>query len=62
MKSIPGTMLLTCWQKPKVTLDEYLLKLKHLGKDCNYKAVSTEKYRAEAIRDALISGPLSINI
>ena len=31
-----------CWLKQEETLDEYLLKLRHLSEVCNYKAVSSE--------------------
>ena len=57
-----GYILLMCHQKPKEILGKYLLKLRHLSEDCNYKAVSAEEHKTKAIRDTLISGQLSINI
>ena len=42
----------THWEKPEEILDKYL-KLRHLSEDCNYKAVSAEEHKAEAIRDDL---------
>ena len=39
--------------------DEYLLKLKHLTEDCNYKAVSVEEHKAEVIRNTFVCGLLS---
>ena len=46
-------ILLMCRQKPEEVLDEYPLNLRHLSGDCNYKAVSAEEHRAEAIRGLL---------
>ena len=37
-------------------MDEFLQALKTLSKDCNFKAVSAEKNRQDAIRDAFITG------
>ncbi|XP_042228729.1 uncharacterized protein LOC121870823 [Homarus americanus] len=41
------------------SLDEYLLKLHQLSKDCNFKAVTTEANRDDYIRDVFINGLLS---
>ena len=43
-------------------LDDYLQKLKQLAKDCNYRSVSVDICRSEAICDAFISGLLSTSI
>ena len=55
-------LLATCKQEPGQSLDQYLQKLKTLAKDCNFKAVSAEVHKNEAIRDAFISGLTSPNI
>jgi len=47
---------MTYKQQPEQSLDDYLQKLKHLSKDCNYRAVTADVCRNEAIRDAFISG------
>ena len=49
-------LLMTCRQQPEQSLDDYLQKLKQLSKDCNYRAVTADICRNEAIRDAFISG------
>ena len=41
---------------------QYLQKLKQLAKDCNYRLVSADVCRSEAIRDAFIFGLLSTSI
>ncbi|MGL4482017.1 MAG: RNase H-like domain-containing protein, partial [Lactococcus garvieae] len=38
------------------TLDQFLQKLKSLSKECNFRAVTAEQARDDAIRDAFISG------
>ena len=44
--------VLSTWeQKPGETLDKYLNELKTLAKDCDFKAVSSEKYKSEIICD-----------
>ena len=48
-------LLSTCKQDD-LSLDQFLQKLKHLAKDCNFVAVTAEKHRDEQIRDAFISG------
>ena len=55
-------LLATCKQEPGQSLDQYLQKLKTLAKDCNFKAVTAEVHKNEAIRDAFISGLTSPNI
>ena len=49
-------LLATRKQKAGETLDEFLQALKTLSKDCNFKAVTAEKNRQDAIRDAFITG------
>lgn len=51
--------LATRRQQTGETLDEFLQALKRLSGDCNYEAVSAEKCKEEAIRDAFITGLLS---
>ena len=53
---------MTCKQQQAQSLDDYLQKLKQLAKDCNYRSVSADVCRSEAIRDAFISGLLSTSI
>ena len=55
-------LLMTCKQQPGQSLDDYLQKLKQLADDCNYRTVSADVCRSEAIRDAFISGLLSTSI
>ena len=55
-------LLMTCKQQQAQSLDDYLQKLKQLAKDCNYRSVSVDVCRSEAIRDAFISGLLSTSI
>ncbi len=43
-------------QNPGETLDEFLQALKTLSKDCNFVAVSADKNKSDAIRDAFING------
>ena len=49
-------LLSTRKQQTSESLDEFLQALKQLSGDCNFKAVSAEKYKEEAVRDAFISG------
>ncbi|KAK3745311.1 hypothetical protein RRG08_014459 [Elysia crispata] len=49
-------ILATTKQEAGQTMDQFLQKLKGLSKDCNFQAVSAEKNRQDAIRDAFISG------
>ena len=55
-------LLMTCKQQQEQSLDDYLQKLKQLAKDCNYRSVSADVCRSEAIRDTFISGLLSTSI
>ena len=48
--------LATRRQQPSETLDEYLLSLRILSKNCNFKDVSATVSRDEYIRDAFITG------
>jgi len=43
-------------QKARESLDEFLQALKMLSKECNFKTVTAEQYKEEAVRDAFISG------
>ena len=43
-------------QKPSESIDQFLQALRELSKDCNYKPVTTEVYKEEAIRDTFING------
>jgi len=55
-------LLTTCKQQPGQSLDDFFQKLRQLSRDCDYKAVTAEVYRNEAIHDAFISGISSIPI
>ena len=46
----------TAKQQPEETLDEFYLKLQKLARDCNFRQVTSEQYRQEMVRDALING------
>ena len=52
-------VLSTRKQKPGETLDKFLDELKTLAKDCDFKAVSSEKYNSERIRDVFTNGLMS---
>ena len=53
-------LLDTSWQHDENNqlnpLDEFLRKLHKLGKDCNFKVVTAQKYREELVCDASING------
>ena len=49
-------LLATRRQQPNETLDEFVLSLKILSKDCNFKAVDATTHRDQLIRDSFISG------
>lgn len=49
-------LLSTRKQQTSESLDEFLQALKQLSGDCNFQAVTAEKYKEEAVRDAFISG------
>ena len=52
-------LLLTRKQKSGESLDDFLESLRTLSRDCNFEAVSAEKNKQNAIRDAFITGLLS---
>lgn len=54
-------LLATCKQEGQ-TLDQYLCKLKTLAKECDFKSVTAEQNRNNAIRDAFITGLTSNEI
>ncbi|XP_077968990.1 uncharacterized protein LOC120332989 [Styela clava] len=54
--------LATRIQLSSETISEFSQALRSLAKDCNFKAVSAEQHREEALRDALITGLCSANI
>ena len=43
-------------QENAENVDQYLQRLKHLSRDCDYKAVSGDVHRDESIRDVFIRG------
>ncbi|GAA56029.1 hypothetical protein CLF_109672 [Clonorchis sinensis] len=49
-------VLATTIEEPGQLVDAFLKKLRYLAKDCNFRAVSADEYRDEAIRNALITG------
>ena len=49
-------LLATTKQEAGQSLDNFLLILTQLSKDCNFANVSSEEYRKEMIRDAFING------
>jgi len=49
-------LLHSCKQQVGESVDQYLQRLKVLSGDCNYVAVTAERCRDEAIRDAFITG------
>ena len=49
-------LLATRRQRSGETIDEFLLALKTLSKDCNFQNVTAAVYRDEAVRDAFITG------
>ena len=55
-------LLVTTKQQVGQSLDEYLLALQKLAKDCNFRAVSGDQYKQEMVRDAFINGILSPGI
>ena len=46
----------TCRQEPGESIDQFLVALKKLSKDCIFQTVTAEVYRDELVRDSLISG------
>ena len=55
-------LLATAKQEPGHTLDEFLLSLQKLAKDCNFQAVTGMQYKQEMICDAFINGLISPRI
>ena len=49
-------LLATRKQKPGESLQEFLLALQILSKNCQFRDVFTEEYRQELVRDAFVSG------
>ena len=43
-------------RRQQLSIDEFLRELHTLGKDCNFKVVTAEKYREDLVRDAFING------
>ena len=43
-------------QEPGESIDQFLVALKKLSKDCNFQTVTVEVYRDELVRDCFISG------
>uniref|UniRef100_A0A2C9L2M5 CCHC-type domain-containing protein n=1 Tax=Biomphalaria glabrata TaxID=6526 RepID=A0A2C9L2M5_BIOGL len=54
--------LATCKQEQGQTIDIYVQKLRILSKYCNFKAVTAEQHREEAIRDSFINELVSNRI
>ena len=55
-------LLATAKQEPGHTLDEFLLSLQKLAKNCNFRAVTGMQYKQEMIRDAFRNGLTSPGI
>ena len=55
-------LLATRKQEAGESLDQYLLSLQQLGRDCTFKALTAEQVRDELIRDAFINGLISGHI
>ena len=55
-------LLATAKQEVGQSLDNFLLTLTKLSKDCNFTYVTGEEYRKEMIRDAFINGITSHSI
>ena len=51
-----------CKQQASETIDQFVLRLKKLSKECDCKNVTGEQYRSELMRDAFIAGMLSVPI
>ena len=51
-----------CRQYTQESLDQFVLRLEKLSKDCECKNVSAEHYRLELMRDALKAGMTSVSI
>ena len=55
-------LLLSRTQKSNESLAEFVHALKQLARDCEFRAVSADKYRDELTRDAFINGINSVSI
>ncbi|XP_055869763.1 uncharacterized protein LOC129923337 [Biomphalaria glabrata] len=55
-------MITLCRQENRQTVDSFLLKLKSMAKDCDFKAVTAEEHRDIFVRDAFITGLASNSI
>ena len=55
-------MITLCRQENGQTVDSFLLKLRNMAKDCDFRAVTAEEHRDIFIRDAFITGLASNNI
>ena len=51
-----------CKQQESETIDQFVLRLEKLSKDCNSKNVTGEQYRSELMHDAFIAGMLFVPI
>ena len=51
-----------CKQQPCETIDQFVLRLEQLSKQCDFKEVTAEQNRLEYMRDALIAGLMSNTI
>ena len=45
-----------CKQKPGESVDQFVIRLQQLSKQCDFQNVTAENYRLELMRDALIAG------
>ena len=51
-----------CKQLPGESINQFVLKLEKLSKECDCHDVTAEQYRLELMRDAFIAGMLSVSI
>ena len=49
-------LLATAKQGSEQSIDEFLLSLEKLAKDCNFRTVTAPQYKQEMVRDAFING------
>ena len=45
-----------CKQKPGESVDQFVIRLQQLSRQCDFQNVTAESYRLELMRDALIAG------
>ena len=55
-------LLRSCKQQPGQSVDEFFQKLQQLCVDCDFRAVTAQVHKQQAIRDAFISGLASSEI